>query len=97
MLCASLSTVMLHRDMAFAATACDPCVARMVSIQGNVEARRVGLTQWRPALLHDTYCAGDRIRVGERSLTDVALVNQPVLRLDRKYDHPGRSESPLWD
>lgn len=82
-LCASLSTVVLCRDIASAATACDPWVARMVSIQGNVEARRVGRTQWQPALLNDTYCTGDRIRVGERSRADVALVNQPVIRLDQ--------------
>jgi tetratricopeptide (TPR) repeat protein len=33
--------------------------------------------------LNDTYCAGDRIQIGERSRADVALVNQPVLRLDQ--------------
>ena len=38
---------------------------------------------WQPARLNDTYCAGDRIQVGERSRADVALVNQPVLRLDQ--------------
>lgn len=55
----------------------------MVSVQGNVEVRRAGQTQWQPARLNDTYCLGDRIQVGERSRADVALVNQPVLRLDQ--------------
>ena len=79
----SLSTVLLCRDVSSAATTCDPWVAKMVSVQGNVQARRTGKAQWQPALLNDTYCTGDRIQVGESSRADVALVNQPVLRLDQ--------------
>ena len=82
-LCTSLSTVLLRRDVSSAATTCDPWVAKMVSVQGNVQARRTGQTQWQPALLNNTYCTGDRIQVGESSRADVALVNQPVLRLDQ--------------
>ena len=66
-----------------AATPCDPPIARMVSVQGDVEVRRAGQTQSQAARLNDTYCPGDRIQVGERSRADVALVNQPVLRLDQ--------------
>jgi tetratricopeptide (TPR) repeat protein len=55
----------------------------MQSMQGNVEVRRAGQTQWQPTRLNDSYCAGDRIQVGERSRADVSLVNQPVLRLDQ--------------
>jgi tetratricopeptide (TPR) repeat protein len=58
-------------------------VARMVSVQGNVEVRRANQTQWQPARLNDTYCSGDRIQVGERSRAAVALVNQPIIRLDQ--------------
>jgi tetratricopeptide (TPR) repeat protein len=67
-----------------AATPCEPVVARMVSVQGNVEVRRAGQTQPQPARLNDNYCAGDRIQVGEKSRADLALVNQPLLRLDQK-------------
>jgi tetratricopeptide (TPR) repeat protein len=74
---------LLHPPLSPAAIRCDPWVARLVSVQGGVEARRAGQTQWEPARLNDTYCAGDRIQVGERSRADVALVNQPVLRLDQ--------------
>src|SRR5574341_2548067 len=77
-LCTSLSTVLLCRDVSSAATTCDPSVAKMVSVQGNVQSRRAGQTQWQPALLNDTYCTGDRIQVGESSRADVALVNQPA-------------------
>jgi len=83
-LCTSLWTVLLYADVSPAATTCDPWVAKMVSVQGNVEAQRAGQTQWQPARLNDTYCSGDRIQVGERSRADVALVSQSVLRLDQK-------------
>jgi len=66
-----------------AATVCDPGVAKMVSVQGNVVVLRVGQTQPQPARLNETYCAGDRIQVGDKSRADIALVNQPVLRLDQ--------------
>jgi tetratricopeptide (TPR) repeat protein len=56
----------------------------MVSVQGNVEVRRAGQAQSQPARLNDSYCAGDRIQVGENSRADLALVNQPLLRLDQK-------------
>ena len=55
----------------------------MQSVQGNVEVRRAGQTQWQPVRLNDGYCAGDRVQVGERSRAVVALVNQPILRLDQ--------------
>ena len=80
-LCASLCS--LCPSLSLGATGCDPWVAKMVSVQGNVEVRRAGQTIWQPARLNDTYCAADRIQVGERSRADVALVNQPVLRLDQ--------------
>jgi tetratricopeptide (TPR) repeat protein len=80
----SASTVTLFSPLSsFAATVCDPGVAKMVSVQGNVEVRRAGQTQSQPARLNDTYCAGDRIQVGDKSRADIALVNQPVLRLDQ--------------
>lgn len=57
-------------------------VARAVSVQGTVEAQRVGETQWQPVKLHDTFRPGDKIRVLERSRADVALLDQSVLRLN---------------
>lgn len=66
-----------------AATVCDPGVAKMVSVQGTVEVLRTGQTRPEPARLNETYCAGDRIQVGDKSRADVQLVNQPVLRLDQ--------------
>ena len=65
------------------ATVCDSPIATMASVQGSVEVRRVGQSQSQPARLNDTYCIGDRIQVGDNSRADIALVNQPVLRLDQ--------------
>jgi hypothetical protein len=58
-------------------------VAKVVSVQGTVQARRVGETQWQPVKLNDTYGAGDTIRVLDRSRADLALANRPILRLDQ--------------
>jgi tetratricopeptide (TPR) repeat protein len=65
------------------ATVCDTPIATMASVQGNVQVRRAGQSQSQPAQLNDTYCLGDRIQVGDNSRADIALVNQPVLRLDQ--------------
>ncbi|MGA1867265.1 MAG: TonB-dependent receptor domain-containing protein [bacterium] len=56
--------------------------ARIVSVQGSVEVRRSGETQWQPVTLNDTYYPGDVIRVKERSRAELALINDPILRLD---------------
>ena len=80
---ASLLAGLLYPPLSIAAATCDPWVAKMVSVQGNVEARRAGQTRWQQARLNDTYCSGDRIQVGESSRADVVLANQPVLRLDQ--------------
>ncbi len=41
--------------VSYAAALCDPWVAKMVSVQGLVEVRRAGQTQWIPARLNDLY------------------------------------------
>ena len=81
--CIFLSRVCAYSAVSPTAITCDPWVARMVSVQGNVEVSRANQTQWQPARLNDTYCTGDRIQVGERSRANVALVNQPIIRLDQ--------------
>jgi tetratricopeptide (TPR) repeat protein len=79
----SFFAVWLSSAVAPAASLCDPWIAKMVSVQGLVEIRRAGQTQWQPTRLNDTYCTGDRIQVGARSRADVALANQPLIRLDQ--------------
>ncbi len=59
-----------------------PPVARAVSVQGAVEARRAGQASWQPVKLNDTFAPGDTIRIGERSRADLAMLDQSVLRLN---------------
>ncbi len=61
---------------------CEPQVARAVSVQGTVEARRAQAATWQPVKLNDTFCPGDTIRVQERSRANLALLDQSVLRLN---------------
>jgi tetratricopeptide (TPR) repeat protein len=68
---------------AFPQERCKQWAGRVVSIQGTVQIRMAGETQWQPAKLNSTYCPGDTVRVLDKSRADVALVNQPVLRLDQ--------------
>jgi tetratricopeptide (TPR) repeat protein len=77
------SAIVLMQPGDSLAGTCEKAVARMVSAQGIVQVKRVGETQWQQVKLNETYCPGDVIQVGERSRADVALSNQPVLRLDQ--------------
>src|SRR5437667_12144501 len=92
-----LFELLLQPPVLPAATPCDPPIAQMVSAQGSVVVRRAGQTQSQPARLNETYCPGDRIHVGEKSRTDVALVNQPVLRFDHNtvITFPGFQEGQI--
>ena len=62
---------------------CDEWVAKVVSVQGVVQARKAGEAEWVPVNLNDTYCHGDMIRVLELSRAAVVLPNDATLRLDQ--------------
>ncbi|RJQ65323.1 MAG: hypothetical protein C4519_28240 [Desulfobacteraceae bacterium] len=62
---------------------CDPWAAKAVSVQGTVESRSDGgLCQ--PVNLDDTFCPGDEIRVLDNSRASLSLINESVLRLNKK-------------
>ena len=65
------------------AGACPEWVARVVSIEGRVEALPMGETQWRAVELNDTYCPEDQFRTLERSRAALQLRNDTMLRLDQ--------------
>jgi tetratricopeptide (TPR) repeat protein len=65
------------------AQGCKQWAAKMISVQGTVQVKREGGLQWEAVKLNETYCPGDTIRVQDRSRADLALTNQPVLRLDQ--------------
>ena len=56
--------IILFSGSSVAAT-CEQWVAKAVSVQGSVEVKRAGETQWQPVRLNDTYCPGDTIRVDD--------------------------------
>ena len=62
---------------------CEQWVAQAVSVEGDVEAKTAQGAAWQPVALNDVFCAEDTIRVLDNSRAELALVNQPVLRLDQ--------------
>ena len=82
--CAVLSAVFGYSPVGEtqAAGACEPWAAKIVSIEGRVEASRLGEPRWVAARLEQTFCPGDRVRIESRSRAAVLLANQTILRLD---------------
>ena len=62
---------------------CPEWAARVVSIEGRVEALSAGTSQWQAVALNDTFCPEDQIRTLENSRAAVQLSNETMLRLDQ--------------
>ncbi len=59
--------------------------AKIVSIEGSVEALRAHETDWHTVKINDTFCPEDKIRTAERSRALLLLLqNDTTLRLDQK-------------
>ena len=73
--------------LAFATTAtaadCTPQFARIVSVQGEIEVKRAGTSNWDSVDRNDVFCPGDSIRVGEQSRAGIVMANETLLRLDQ--------------
>lgn len=99
-ICISICAMFLFSGMAIAET-CKQWVAKAVSVQGNVQTRKAGETQWHPVKVKDTYCPGDMIRVQERSRADILLINEAVLRIDQNtmltFSEPEKERTSLVD
>ncbi len=78
-----ISLILLLTHTTIHAASCEQWVAKVVSVEGQVESRLVGETQWRQVSLDQTLCAGDMIRVLENSRAGLDFANQPLLRLDQ--------------
>jgi tetratricopeptide (TPR) repeat protein len=66
-----------------AAETCTDWVARVVSVQGSIQALIKDQNQWIPVQMNDTFCTGDIIRVPERSRAAIVLSNETIIRLDQ--------------
>jgi len=79
----SATALLAYAGVAAAET--PPCAdwARLVSLQGTIEARRADGADWRPARLHDYFCPGDTLRVQRRGRAALLLRGETVVRLDQ--------------
>lgn len=67
----------------FASERCQDGLARIVSVQGIVQARGSGESRWVEMKLDDVLCAGDMIRVQESSRAALLLRNEAIIRIDQ--------------
>ena len=84
---------------AVAAGRCDHWLARAASIQGRVQHRRAGQTQWQTVKRNDVFCGGDAVRVRGNSRAALILSNNTVLRLDQDSTitfPAARANQPAW-
>ena len=72
--CVVAAVAMVTSTPARAADGCFPPAGYMRSVQGQVEIKR-GAVDWRPVALDEPLCAGDLIRVGDRSRALAAIAN----------------------
>jgi tetratricopeptide (TPR) repeat protein len=85
-----LGIILLVAAIIFLSTAyasaqeCRKWAAKVVSVQGSVQVKEAGKTEWRQVNLNDTYQFGDIIRVQERSRAAFLLCNQTIMRLDEE-------------
>lgn len=74
----------LALSFAEAAENCEQPVGRLVSLQGEAQVQREGLSGWQVIGLNATLCAGDMMRVLRNGRAAVVLHNETVLRIDQK-------------
>jgi tetratricopeptide (TPR) repeat protein len=77
------SVALMIPSIAWAAGSCETWVARVVSVQGTLEARGAGEARWVSVASGETFCPGDAIRTLERSRAAIVLSNEAILRLDQ--------------
>jgi tetratricopeptide (TPR) repeat protein len=65
------------------AQSCQPWIAKAVSVEGSIQAKKAGETEWRPVKMWDEFCPGDMVRLLEESRAAIVLVNGVILRLDQ--------------
>jgi tetratricopeptide (TPR) repeat protein len=63
---------------------CEEWVAKVVSVQGSVQVRLKGQSEWNPVQLNDVFCPGDMVRVRTQSRSAIVLSNETIIRLDEK-------------
>jgi Tfp pilus assembly protein PilF len=76
-------------------------IAQLISLEGKVEKRSDGDTQWQQAALNDKICTGDALRTLLNSRAAVRLTNDTLVRLDHSsaltFTQIGKSMPSLLD
>ncbi len=62
---------------------CKEWLARLVSVQGRVEAKRAGGSVWIELKFGQALCPGDMVRVQQNSRAALVFHNEAVMRLDQ--------------
>lgn len=71
-------------DKTYATEFCQSVAAKVISVQGIIELRRVHETTWQQTAMHTAICPGDTVRARSHSRAALLLSNASVLRLDQK-------------
>jgi tetratricopeptide (TPR) repeat protein len=93
-LCACLLSV-----PAFAQDCENDWSARLVSVEGDVERRRAGETDWSPAQRDDLFCTGDALRVLAFGRAAILLPDETMVRVDENTTVtfvPPQNEKRTW-
>jgi len=82
-LIAAILLVLVLSVPAVYAASCSDWVARVDSFHGKVQAKVSGNEEWTNVSPRDQFCAGDMLRVAEKSRAVIVLRNETVMRLDQ--------------
>jgi len=82
-LSATLVSGTIFASLAAGAEACEEWVAKIVSMQGDVQALKSGEKEWQPVRFSNTFCIGDMLRVLELGRAAIILDNDAIIRLDQ--------------
>lgn len=88
-LCYSFTCIGLQLALAFtspnitAAERCESGIARAVSIQGPLDVRHAGESDWQAATREEEFCPGDALRTGANSRAAIQLYPETIIRLDQ--------------
>ncbi|GJL58470.1 MAG: hypothetical protein NPIRA03_13270 [Nitrospirales bacterium] len=77
---------------------CEEWVAKLVSVEGTIEARSVGEANWVKSRTGATYCVGDTVRVPHWRAA-LVLKNETIIRLDAGSEitfTEFKEETPSW-
>lgn len=80
---AAVACLLVSAPLSAAPGDCPQWVARIVSIQGHVEARAANDSGWTTVALNDPFCQNDIIHVGQHGRAALELNNETVIRLDQ--------------